>query len=169
MPSCQLVPDGPPRRTCLQYAHQRPPVKSWPPVWVPKPDTQFLTDAFKDLLPPQERSASAFLLGEDVSLFLHRPALLLSLSLLAPRYLGVKPPYHEKGVGERRACSCPAVLLGGSGDAPETLGTSPCGLCCVAGQLAASYQLPDKLQPNPETTPPGFQFVVWVFFFFILF
>lgn len=77
----------------------------------------------------------------------------MSSSLLLPAPVGPKilrgeVLYNEKGLGEPWACSCPAVLLGGSADAPETPALLPAGwlLCCPATgcSLSAPRQAPAK-------------------------
>lgn len=133
------------------------------PLQAPWSDLRLLTNAFQvPALPPQGADSlgvsaplRCFTISAQVGSLLPLP------SLLAPKHLGVKLHYSEKGLGEPWACSCTAVLLGARGAVPEMLGTSPPGPSAVLpGSLAAPYQLPGKLQPNPETAPPVFQFVV---------
>lgn len=119
----------------------------------------FAHERFQCLAPHPESSVLHFCSIEAIHHFCLVSSFLLLLSLLAPKHLGVKPLYNEKGLGARWARSCPAGFLRPVG-CPGDPGTSPRGRPAVPGNRLLPYQLPDKLQPNPEVAPPVFQFVV---------
>ena len=96
-------------------------------------------------------------------LFLHRWVPLFgSPPLLTSSCLGVQPLQNEKGLEEPTGLFMPSCVLGGAAQTPwKRQALVPVGsLLCRLATVAAPYQPPDALQPNPKTVPPVFQFVV---------
>lgn len=80
---------------------------------------------------------------------------------LGPHILRGETPLQRERRWGALGLLMPGCPVGGQWGCPGNAGRFSQGaLCRVARQLAAPYQLSDKLQPNSEMAPPVFQFVV---------
>lgn len=98
-------------RRHLQYVHQEPPGKSWPPVWVPRSDIHLLTNAFNARPLTPRAVCQHFCSIEAIHHFCLVGSFLLLLVPLGPQTRrGETSPQGERPWGTR-ACWCPAVFL----------------------------------------------------------